>query len=219
MPNTDEAIGMAETYATLKNTIVICGKHLHRLFKISIIVKAPRSITRMFPPVLKDGKKSQQHHQNSEDDMKFIRARFFFPFFFFFISCSSTKPMGPKVAIMPAPGKPFDVFVMEDKNCRAFAEQSIASAPSSARRNAAGTVVAGTALGTAAGALIGGREGASVGAGVGLIGGSAGGAGEANLEARDIQWSYDNAYAQCMYSKGNQVPGYQYQPAVPPPKK
>lgn len=147
--------------------------------------------------------------------------KFFLVFVLIFAGCSSTTPTGPKVAVMPAPGKPFDQFVGEDTICRQFALQSINGTPKDAKNNAVGTALAGTAIGTAAGALIGGRSGASVGAGVGLIGGSAAGAGEAGYEARDIQWSYDNAYAQCMYAKGNQVPGFQTQSAPPPlpPKK
>ena len=38
--------------------------------------------------------------------------------------CASL-PSGPRVAVMPAPGKPFEVFVQDDRQCRAFAEQSI----------------------------------------------------------------------------------------------
>ncbi|MDO9182423.1 MAG: hypothetical protein Q7U04_08440 [Bacteriovorax sp.] len=136
---------------------------------------------------------------------------------FLFISCSSTKPMGPKIAVMPAPGKPFDQFVLEENECRNYAQTYIANNPQSATGHGVGTVLAGTALGGAAGALMGGREGASVGAGVGLIGGSLAGAGQTGIEGRDIQWSYDNAYAQCMYAKGNQVPGFQTQQLVSPP--
>ena len=29
----------------------------------------------------------------------------------------ATAPSGPRVAVMPAPGKPFEVFVEEDKLC------------------------------------------------------------------------------------------------------
>lgn len=136
--------------------------------------------------------------------------------FLLIAGCSSTTPSGPKIAVMPAPGKPFDVFVAEDNLCRQFALQSIGKAPKSATNAGVGTAVAGTAIGTAAGALMGGRQGAGVGAGMGLIVGSAAGAGESGSEGRDVQWSYDTAYAQCMYAKGNQVPGYQ-QPQVSPP--
>ena len=133
-------------------------------------------------------------------------------------SCTTMKPMGPKIAVMPAPGKPFDQFTAEDLECRRYAEQSIGNAPNSATHSAVGTAIAGTALGTAAGALLGGSKGATSGAGVGLIVGSAAGSGQAGVEAHDVQWSYDNAYAQCMYAKGNQVPGYQMQQQITPPK-
>jgi uncharacterized membrane protein YebE (DUF533 family) len=131
--------------------------------------------------------------------------------------CSSTTPIGPKIAVMPAPGKPFDQFVGEETICRQYASSTISGAPKSASNTAAGSIIAGTALGTAAGALIGGRQGAPVGAGVGLIVGSGAASGQQGYEARDIQWSYDNAYAQCMYSKGNQVPGFQTQQSMGPP--
>jgi hypothetical protein len=137
-----------------------------------------------------------------------------------FSGCMTTVPIGPRVAVMPAPGKPFEVFAAEEHLCRQYAEQSIGITPdSSASRNYAGTAVAGTAIGTAAGALLGGREGAPVGAGVGLIAGSAAGSNQAAYSSRDAQWSYDNAYTQCMYAKGNQIPGYHYQlqQQIPPP--
>jgi hypothetical protein len=137
-----------------------------------------------------------------------------------FSGCMTTVPIGPRVAVMPAPGKPFEVFAAEEHLCRQYAEQSIGiTSDSSASRNYAGTAVAGTAIGTAAGALLGGREGAPVGAGVGLIAGSAAGSNQAAYSSRDAQWSYDNAYTQCMYAKGNQIPGYHYQlqQQIPPP--
>jgi len=153
----------------------------------------------------------------------FFKRYFYFLAIFIFFGCATTKPMGPKISVMPAPGKPFDQFVAEETICRQYAEQYIGNAPKTATGSGVGTALAGAALGTAAGALIGGRQGAATGAGIGLIGGSLAGAGETGTEARDIQWSYDNAYAQCMYSKGNQVPGFQTQqqaaPALPPKKK
>lgn len=135
-----------------------------------------------------------------------------------FSGCMTTGPIGPKVAVMPAPGKPFEVFAAEDHLCRQYAEQSIGPPPdAAASKNFAGSAVAGAAIGTVAGALLGGREGAPVGAGVGLIAGSATGSNQAEYASRDAQWSYDNAYKQCMYAKGNQIPGYQLQQQIPPP--
>jgi uncharacterized protein YcfJ len=152
--------------------------------------------------------------------MNFFWYRHFFAcsLLMMIFGCSSTVPTGPKIAVMPAPGKPFDVFVSEDNLCREFAMQSIGKSPRSAKVNAVGTTIAGTAIGSAAGALMGGRQGAATGAGVGLIVGSVGGASQAGYEGHDIQWSYDTAYAQCMYSKGNQVPGYPIAPQLNPPK-
>jgi uncharacterized protein YcfJ len=119
---------------------------------------------------------------------------------------------------MPAPGKPFEVFAAEEHLCRQYAEQSIGLSPdAAASKNFVGSAVAGAAIGTAAGALLGGREGAPVGAGVGLIAGSAAGSNQAAYASRDAQWRYDIAYKQCMYAKGNQIPGYQLQQQIPPP--
>ena len=43
-------------------------------------------------------------------------------------------PIGPSVRVLPAPGKPFDVFVREDALCRQFAVQQTAFRLPSRRR-------------------------------------------------------------------------------------
>jgi hypothetical protein len=135
-----------------------------------------------------------------------------------FSGCTTNVPMGPRVAVMPAPGKPFDVFMAEEHLCRQYAEQSIGSSPNEvASNNAVETAAAGVAIGTVVGALAGGRQGAPVGAAVGLVAGSSAGSNEAAYASRDAQRRYDIAYEQCMYAKGNQVPGYQFQQQIPPP--
>lgn len=132
--------------------------------------------------------------------------------------CATPRPTGPRVSVMPAPGKPFEVFVAEESQCRQYADQSLGMTPEQASsRGFAASAAAGTAIGTAAGALLGGREGAATGAGVGLLAGSAAGSNQAEYSARDAQWRYDIAYMQCMYAKGNQVPGYPVQRQIPPP--
>ncbi|MGA7595576.1 MAG: hypothetical protein WCA64_10315 [Gallionella sp.] len=132
--------------------------------------------------------------------------------------CATQRPIGPTVSVMPAPGKPFDVFTVEDQQCRQYANQAIGSASDQANYgDFAGSAAAGTAIGAVAGKLIGGDQGASVGAGMGFLAGSSQGANQAEYSTRSAQWRYDNAYKQCMYAKGNQVPGYQYQPQVAPP--
>lgn len=132
--------------------------------------------------------------------------------------CATQRPIGPSVSVMPAPGKPFDVFTVEDQQCRQYASQSTGlTADQTSYGNFAGSAAAGTAIGAVAGQLIGGNQGASVGAGMGFLAGSSQGANQAQYSSRDAQWRYDNAYKQCMYAKGNQVPGYQYQQQVTPP--
>ncbi|MES1982387.1 MAG: hypothetical protein V4443_07915 [Pseudomonadota bacterium] len=83
--------------------------------------------------------------------------------------------IGPRIAVMPAPGKPFDQFSTEEHECRQYAEWSIG------------------------------------------ISGNAGTTKQAIYDSREAQWRYDNAYKQCMYAKGNQVPGYQSPMQMPPP--
>lgn len=144
---------------------------------------------------------------------------FYFFILFIFFGCATPKPTGPKVAVMPAPGKPFDLFVAEDNECRGYAYEYITANPKKGMSAGTKTALAGTAIGTAAGALIGGGpRGAAIGGGVGLVGGSVSGSGKRDMERSDLQWSYDNAYSQCMYTKGNQVPGYQAQGPITPPK-
>lgn len=133
----------------------------------------------------------------------------------------ATLPDGPRVAVMPAPNKPFEVFIAEDHLCRNFAAQSIGATPNeAATRNVAGGAVAGTAIGAAAGALGGGQHGAGAGAAIGMVVGTAAGAGQANVSGYEAQRRYDIAYQQCMYAKGNQLPGsaYGYRATPLPPR-
>ena len=145
------------------------------------------------------------------------------------LSACATVPSGPSVMVLPGSGKPFDQFQMDDASCRQWAYQQ-SGAP---RANPGGSVLAGAAIGTiiggAAGAAlgaIGGNPGlgAAVGAGVGAVGGTATGANAAGLSSWEMQRRYDFSYQQCMYAKGNQIPGSvvrrsppSYAPPPPPP--
>jgi len=127
-------------------------------------------------------------------------------------------PTGPRVAVMPAQGKPFEVFAAEEQLCRRYAGESIGiTADEAAGRNLAGAAATGALIGAAAGALAGGSKGAGTGAAVGLVTGSAVGSGQSAYASGDAQRRYDIAYMQCMYAKGNQVPGYPAPSYVPPP--
>jgi hypothetical protein len=133
------------------------------------------------------------------------------------LSACASEPLGPTVAVMPAPGKPFDVFQGDQALCRDFASQQVRGGAQQANNNQVGTAVIGTLLGAGLGAAIGGGRGAAIGAGAGALGGTAVGAGPANQAQYSLQQRYDLAYSQCMYSRGNQVPGYLPPGAAPPP--
>jgi uncharacterized protein YcfJ len=121
-------------------------------------------------------------------------------------------PTGPSVAVMPGPNKPFEVFVSDDKTCREWALSSSGSEnPEAANQRAAGATAAGVVIGAAAGALLGGNHnGAAVGAAFGGLTGASVGADQGQRTAGSAQRRYDIAYQQCMYAKGNQVPGHRY---------
>jgi uncharacterized protein YcfJ len=131
-------------------------------------------------------------------------------------------PMGPSVAIMPPPEKPFDAFQQDQQICKGIADQTVAGQVDAANNQAVGGAVLGTVLGAGLGAAIGGGRGAAIGAASGAGVGTAVGASNSGAQQYSIQRRYDIAYSQCMYSRGNQVPGYQppppaYAPPPPPP--
>jgi hypothetical protein len=146
------------------------------------------------------------------------------------LSGCATMPTGPTVTVLPGPGKPFDVFQADDYACRQWALQQIGGeAPSkTANQNLASGAVVGTAVGAGIGALIGSvtgqaGAGAAIGAGAGLLGGMSVASGPAYNSEYTLQRRYDIAYQQCMYAKGNQIPGIVrrpmqvYGPPPPPP--
>jgi hypothetical protein len=112
---------------------------------------------------------------------------------------------------MPAAGKPFEVFVADDSLCRRFAETQTGIHPQEA---ATQSTITGAATGATAGAP---GLGAAAGAGSGLLLGSAVGASAGYGGASTLQQRYDIAYTQCMYAKGNQVPGVAQIASAPPP--
>jgi len=141
----------------------------------------------------------------------------------------ATMPTGPTVMVMPGAGKPFEVFVADDNMCRLWAERQIggASPSQTANQNLATGAVVGTLLGAGVGAAIGSATGnagpgAAIGAGAGLLTGTAAAGPPAYASQYALQRQYDIAYMQCMYSKGNQVPGVRrrtaYAPPPPPPR-
>lgn len=150
------------------------------------------------------------------------------------LSGCATMPPGPSVLVMPGNGKPFEAFQADDSVCRQWAENQTGwNANQTVNKNLVGGAIAGGALGAASGALIGAASGAAgpgaaIGAGAGLLGGAFLGATQAPGAGYEVQRRYDNAYQQCMYAKGNQIPmqvqasyrrpaRYAYLPPPPPP--
>lgn len=143
----------------------------------------------------------------------------------------ATMPPGPSVAVMPGPDKTFEEFQVDDAACRQWAErQSGWNANDTVNENLASGAAIGTVVGTGLGALIGSASGhvgagAAIGAASGMALGAAAGSEPASSAGYEVQRRYDIAYEQCMYSKGNQLPGvvrestrvYSYPPPPPPP--
>jgi Glycine-zipper domain len=119
-------------------------------------------------------------------------------------------PTGPNVMVLPGSQKSLEQFNADSGNCRQYAQTTLGGAdPAQAAANSA---VAGAVIGAAAGALIGAATGqagqaAAIGAGTGLLFGGAAGSNAAGQSYYQAQRRYDVAYMQCMYARGNQIPG------------
>jgi hypothetical protein len=146
------------------------------------------------------------------------------------LAACTTVPTGPSVMVLPGSGKSFEAFQGDDAICRSWASQQIGVNPGQAagERTVAGAAI-GTGLGAASGALIGAAAGnpaagAAIGGGAGLLMGTAGGASQGGAVGNSLQGRFDNAYQQCMYAKGNQIPAAlgsvpAYAAHPPPPKR
>jgi len=134
-----------------------------------------------------------------------------------FLAGCAMDPRGPSVSAFPPPYKPFEVFEQEEYDCEDYAHSQVAGGAESANSRALGTAAIGTALGLALGAATGDGNAASFGAAGGAAVGSTIGANQSERANFSLQRRYDIAYAQCMYAKGNQVPGFGRRRALPPP--
>ena len=139
------------------------------------------------------------------------------------LGACATAPMGPTVQVMPSPTKPFQVFQKDQAECKQYADSQVAGQADAANQKAAGTVAIGAVLGGALGAAVGNHRGAGIIGSEGAIAGTAVAANQTAGAQMSIQDQYNNAYVQCMYARGNQVPGAAAQPtaemqvAPPPP--
>lgn len=130
-------------------------------------------------------------------------------------SCA-TQPTGPMVRVMPGPNKPFDVFVHEKTVCEDYAHDQVAGGAQAANNRALGATALGAVLGLGVGAATGSGRAATTGAVAGGAIGAAVGSDQSSHAGYSLQRRYDIAYSQCMYAKGNEVPGMRA-PMTPPP--
>ena len=137
----------------------------------------------------------------------------------------ATVPMGPAVTVLPGYQKNFDQFRADEGDCRQYAQMAIGgpNANQPANDAAAANAVGAAALGAAAGAILGSvtghaGNGAAIGAGTGLLFGSAASGNASGYSSYQLQRHYDAAYMQCMYARGNQVPGQVAYRGPPPPQ-
>ena len=132
------------------------------------------------------------------------------------------QPVGPTVRVIPGPYKPFEVFQRDEYDCSQYANQAVAGGADAANSRAIGATALGAGIGLALGAATGDGHVATAGAVAGGAVGATIGASESDNSNFDLQRRYDNVYAQCMYARGNQVPGFNgggpgYPPPPPPP--
>jgi hypothetical protein len=132
----------------------------------------------------------------------------------------AVAPTGPSVLVLPGAQKHSGQFQADLAACQQQAQAQVAPAVDAANNQAAATALVGTAIGAAIGALVGygsyggwgyygnpAAQSAAWGAGAGLAyGGVVGGSGSQAANA-GLQQRYDQAYAQCMVLRGNQLPG------------
>lgn len=143
----------------------------------------------------------------------------------------AVAPTGPNVMVLPGAQKSPAQFQADQAGCQQQAQALVAPGVEAANQQAAATAVVGTALGAAIGALVGyggyggyghyAGQAAAWGAGAGLMYGGAVGGGASQTANHGLQQRYDNAYAQCMAMRGNQLPAVgayrRMPPAMPPP--
>lgn len=134
-----------------------------------------------------------------------------------------TAPTGPSMHALPGSQRSLDQFRVDDVECRSYATAVLGPDVAQPANNAAaGQAAAGALIGAAAGAIIGSAsgqagQGAAFGAGTGLLFGTAAGGNVYGQSSYALQSSFDAAYFQCMYSRGNQVPRHTAYRSLPPP--
>lgn len=148
----------------------------------------------------------------------------------------ATTPTAPNVTVLPGSQKSPDQFQVDANFCQQQAQALLANDAQAANNQAVANAAVATFIGAVAGALMGQGSynpsaAAGWGAGTGLLIGSTVAGGNSQAASYSLQQRFDVAYMQCMYQRGNQVPGqvsyrrqavitpapYQAPPNYPPP--
>jgi hypothetical protein len=127
------------------------------------------------------------------------------------------------IPVMPGPHKSPAAFTADQMACEQYATDVVQGHVQASQNQQVANGVVGGAVGAGVGAAVARNAGtgALVGGAIGALLGSQAGAG---YEQGGIQQHYDMAYASCMTSRGNQVPGapphrprWYYKRGLPPP--
>src|SRR4030095_1305434 len=112
------------------------------------------------------------------------------------VSGCATIPSGPSVMVLPGSSKNFEQFQMDDGLCRQWAAQQTGTTNDQAT---AGSTVRGAAIGTLIGAGAAGPRapGRAAGGGGGVVGGGGVAGSRGDAYAGSLQRQYDQAYVQC----------------------
>jgi uncharacterized protein YcfJ len=124
----------------------------------------------------------------------------------------AVAPTAPSVMVLPGSQKSPDQFQADANACQQQAQALLGNDAQAANNQAVTSAAIGTVIGAAAGALLGqGSHNPSAvagwGAGTGLLIGSTAAGGNSQVSSYSLQQRFDIAYMQCMYQRGNQVPG------------
>jgi len=124
----------------------------------------------------------------------------------------AVAPTAPSVMVLPGSQKSPDQFQADAAACQQQAQALLGNDAQAANNQAVTSAAVGTVIGAAAGALLGQGSynpsaAAGWGAGAGLLIGSTVAGGNSQVSSYSLQQRFDIAYMQCMYQRGNQVPG------------
>ncbi|MBV8799160.1 MAG: glycine zipper family protein [Alphaproteobacteria bacterium] len=143
------------------------------------------------------------------------------------LAACATTPPGPMIPVMPGANKSPTAFNADEEACEQYAGDVVQGRVKDAQNSEVARTAVGTAVGAGIGAAVAHNagRGALVGGALGALVGSTAGTG---YDQAAIQRRYDMAYASCMTSRGNEVPGaaphrprwykrHGYAPPPPPP--